>query len=1449
MIDNRTVEEQSYRVSVPSGTVTFLFTDIQGSTQLLERLREQYAIVLADQRELLRAAFAKWNGHEIDTQGDAFFVAFPRALDAVCCVIDAQRALATHQWTQGVTVSVRMGLHTGEPIIARTGYVGMDVHLAARIAAAGHGGQVLVSQTTRDLIYQDLPAGASLHDLGAHKLKDIRFSQPIYQLDIEGLRHEFPPLKTLATGEEPPTPGDTPFKGLQFFDEADEKLFFGREQITAQLAEDVSRSRFLAVIGASGSGKSSIIRAGLVPSLKHASRAGTPWDIHVITPTTHPLEALATTMTHNADSIIATATLMDDLARDSRSLHLFIRKTASHQAGRLLLIIDQFEELFTLCRNESERRAFVDNLLNVVDAQGGTTTVIVALRADFYSHLAQYDALRDQVAKHQEYIGPMNATELRQALEEPAKRGGWEFAPGLVDLMLHDVGADKDCQPEPGALPLLSHALLETWKRRRGNVMTLKSYSESGEVRGAIAKTAERVFNQELTPEQQTIARSVFLRLTELGEGTQDTRRRASFAELVPPAPFGSATQVEDVIVKLADARLITTGAGTVEVAHEALIREWPTLREWLTQNREGLRTHRHLTEAAQEWEMLERDAGALYRGARLAQTLEWAEQNPRELNAQERAFLDASKELAAREEAEKEAQRQRELQAAQKLAETERQRAEEQSRAATKLRQRAIYLGMAFGAAIILLIVAGGLAFFANQQTQKAQEQTQLATSRELAAASLNNLTIDPELGVLLALQAVSTTDTLEAQNALHRTIQSLHVLATYNRNEEYRWEDGSRFVKIGADNSIQVVDAATKQPLFTLPSNPNKSVVRSNLAPDAKHLAIWFNDNSVQIVDAVSGQSIVTTNDVDLTPSTSMLGGWRYSADGKFLGMSGMDPTGAIRVIQVRDTSTGKAVLTLTDAKEGPPGCNDPVGWFNFSPDGQRFATANFGGVGMAKVWDIATGKELLFLKGHTAAGVDIAYSPDGKRLVTTSNDNTAKIWDATTGKELFTLSGHTAWINIGNFSSDGTRVATASDDGVAKVWEVATGKELFTLVGHKTGVTIVNFSRDGKTLATGSYDGTVKLWDATTGREIQTLAGHKGTITLVYFSRDGKQLTSYSDDGTIKVWDTAPGRELATVSGHTGKIYDLILSPDGTRFATAGEDGFMNIWDAATHKLLMTFPEGAPTSSITSASFSPDGKRLVAGLMDGSLRMWNLDSKQEVLAFTPHATWVTAVTFSPDGKILATSSEDRTAKLWEAATGKKLVELNRPDEVWGVSFSPDGTRFATASWDKTVKVWDTATGKELMSVGAPSKFWSATYSPDGKRLAGGRDDGTTMIWDATTGKEQFTLPGHAGTIIDVAFNRSGSQLATASWDGTAKVWDVAAGRELLTLAGHTNNVWGVVFSPDGSRLTTASFDGTTRVQLLKIQDLVALAKSRVTRTLTTDECQRYLHMNKCP
>ena len=334
------------------------------------------------------------------------------------------------------------------------------------------------------------------------------------------------------------------------------------------------------------------------------------------------------------------------------------------------MVIDQFEELFTACREDEERAAFIDCLLTAAQHDGfGEIYIVITLRADFYDHCAAYPKLREALGQHQVYIGPMTPDGLRHAIEEPAAKDGWGFEPGLVDLLLRDIGADGMHLPEPGALPLLSHALLETWKRRRGRTLTLGGYAEAGGVHGAIARTADAVYRR-LSPEQQILTRNLFLRLTELGEGTQDTRRRITRDEILSDAETAPAVTL--LLDTLADARLITLSQDTIEVAHEALIREWPTLRGWLEADREGLLIHRHLTESAQEWERLNRDPDELYRGFRLAQAAEWALRDPDSINPLEREFLDTSRAEMERTERERELQRQNELDAAKKLAETE---------------------------------------------------------------------------------------------------------------------------------------------------------------------------------------------------------------------------------------------------------------------------------------------------------------------------------------------------------------------------------------------------------------------------------------------------------------------------------------------------------------------------------------------------------------------------------------------------------------------------------------------------------------------------------------------------------------------------------------------------------------------------------------------------------
>ncbi len=1229
-----------------------------------------------------------------------------------------------------------------------------------------------------------------------------------------------PTLPTFVVAAEQPSPEsvEPPYKGLHFFDETDAPLFFGRERLVATLVSHLSEHHLLTLVGASGSGKSSLVRAGLIPALKACPppQEGMPaWDIQVLTPTSHPVEALAASLTHNAPSLLATTTLMDDLARDPRALRVCAHRTVS-EGKRLLLLIDQFEELFSLCREQAERRAFIDNLLLATAPElERPVYVVVALRADFYAHCAQYPNLREALARRQEYIGPMTTAEMRRAIEGPAQRGGWEFEAGLVDLILREVGN------EPGALPLLSHALLETWKRRQGRTLTFEGYAQCGGVRGAIAQTAETVYH-ELLPERQQIARDIFLQLTELGEGTPDTRRRVRFEELVST---GAETPgVRAVLNTLVEARLVTLGEDTAEVAHEALIREWPALREWLDQNREGLRLHRRLTEAAQAWDKSNRDEGELYRAARLVQALEWAKGRVPELNPLEREFLDASKAWHEREEAEREAQRQRELEAAQRLAEAEQRRAEteirraqaerarseEQARANRRLRQRAMYLASALVVAAVLAFAALVLAQQSDQNAARAENERRISSVRELSVNAVNNLDIDPERSVLLALQAVSVSTAggqpvmREAEEALHRAVQASRVKLTMRGHSDILYAiasspDGTRLATGSHDKTIKVWDTATGREFGTLPVGAK--VLSVVFSPDGTRLGVDTGGGVAKVLDAVTGRELLS--------------------------------------VPVRADEGDRAAAGVA-----------------FSPDGKRLLA--LGDNNTANVWDAATGQNLLTLTGHTAAVKAVTFSRDGRFAATGSEDKTARVWDAVTGKQVLALSGHTVVIYDVSFSPDGKRLATASGDSTAKVWDVDSGRELLTLFGHTSRVQTARFSEDGTRLVTSSLDGMAKVWDAATGQTLLTLAGHTSSLRGALFSSDGRHVFTGSNDQTARVWDVSPAgsREWLTVAGFTNHVLGMALSPDGRRVAmTASHDNTTRVYDSTTGQQLLTLT--GHTDEPLAVAFSPDGTRLATGSWDSTIRVWDVATGRRLLSIsTPARPYlIMSVVFSPDGKRLAGPTGGNTAKVWDAETGRELLTLTgHSDLVIGTAFSPDGKRLATTSFDRTPKVWDAATGQELLTlVGHKGRTFDLAFSPDGRRLATSSNDGTARVWDVFTGKQLLTLTGHTGLVRGLAFSPDGTHLASASADSTVKVWDVspaATGKEQpLTLYGHSSATLRVAFSPDGKRLATISEYGMVRIYALPLEDIIAMAKSRLTRGLTTDECRKFLHVEQCP
>ncbi len=523
-------------------------------------------------------------------------------------------------------------------------------------------------------------------------------------------------------------------------------------------------------------------------------------------------------------------------------------------------------------------------------------------------------------------------------------------------------------------------------------------------------------------------------------------------------------------------------------------------------------------------------------------------------------------------------------------------------------------------------------------------------------------------------------------------------------------------------------------------------------------------------------------------------------FSPDGQRLSSGSSDKT-----VKIWDSATGKELLTL----KGHAGSVTSVA---FSPDGQRLASASVDRT--VKIWDSATGKELLTLRGHARSLTKVAFSPDGQRLASGSIDQTVKIWDSVTGKELFALKGHADTVSSVAFSPDGRRLASASMDQTVKIWDSATGKELLALTGHAGWVTSVAFSPDGQRVASGSRDQTVKIWDSATGKELLALTGHAGWVESVAFSPDGQRVASGSRDQTVKIWDSATGEELLALKGHADGVGGVAFSPDGQRLSSGSYDKTVKIWDSATRKELFAVKGNA--GGVFGLAFSPDGQRLASASTDQTVKIWDSATGKELFALKGHGGVVHSVAFSSDGQRLASGSHDQTAKIWDPASGKELFALKgHAGAVWSVAFSPDGQRLASGSADKTVKIWDSATGKELFTLnGHAGIVWGVAFSPDGQRLALASRDQNVKIWDSATGKELFALKGHAGLVRSVAFSPDGQRLATGSSDQTVKIWDSATDKELFTLKGHAGWVYSVAFSPDGQRLASASNDQTVRI-----------------------------------
>jgi WD40 repeat protein/transcriptional regulator with XRE-family HTH domain len=1199
----------------------------------------------------------------------------------------------------------------------------------------------------------------------------------------------------------PATTLANPYKGLRAFQEADAPDFFGREALVAGLRERMSEqtelARFLAVVGPSGAGKSSVVRAGLIPLLRQQPLDGA-CKLVVAThfPGTHPFEemeaALLRAVASDADP--PSGGLLEQLRADERGLARSVKRVLPEDESELLLLIDQFEELFTLVPDERVRAAFVDSLFSAVADERSRLRVVITLRADFYDRPLHYLPSSELLGRRSEAIGPLGADEMYRVITGPAERHGLQLESGLVATIMQDV------TEQPGSLPLLEYALTELWERREGRRLTLAAYRASGGVSGSLARRAESLYAGLSRPEQEE-ARHLFLRLVALDEDGEDTRRRVTLAEVLSAARDEAA--VRRVLDLYGRYRMLTfdrdpgalsgRGGPTVEVAHEALLHGWAGLRGWLSESRERLRTERRLLTAAGEWQAAGQEPSFLATGARLEQFAELARQGDHgadvALTAGEQAYLAASLADQQRGEAVEQERQQRELTL--------------QKRAANRLRYLAVGLA-------VFLLVATGLGLLAFAQSRSAEASAAQATAKQVEADKARQQTI-AELAHSEALRLAA-----EANNVLQADgdPQLVALLALRSIHTQYTPEGDS-----------MVEASATLE--YPLQQYNGLTGAKSNavLSPDGKWvLTARGADNTALLWDAATGRLIRT-----FAGSTGGVTNVAFSPDGKLVLTGSGDGT-----LGLWDAATGAPVRSFT-------GHSANVSVVAFSLDGKRIASGSWDNT--ARVWDVASGRQVARLTGHEAPIFSVGFSPDGTQLFTVSFDKTGRLWDIGTQHEVRRIIANPAGAFGGAFSADGKQVVTTGKDGITRLWDLATGTEVRRFVGHLGDVYTVVLSPDGKTILTAGGDKTARIWDRATGQELHRIIAHNAGLWSAAFSPDGKQVLTTSVDGTARLWDLPAPRVLPQFAVDGTHVWSAVFSPDGKRVATGSvqPDSAARIWDAQTGKLLLTLK--GHTGNINGMAFSPDGKLLLtgAGNPDSTARLWDTQAGTLIRVLTSTAP-VYGVAFSPDGRTVVTGGPD-AVQLWDAGSGALLVGIVVNTPVDSVQFSPDGKQLLASGHDGTVRLLTADTGHEIRRFDSHTDVVdTVAFSRDGKTVLIGHSDGTIGLWDANTGQELRRLTGHSDFVENVAFSPDGTLVLSGSDDKTARLWDAASGREVRRLTGHSNTVQGVAFAPDGKTVLTSSLDGTARLWYVDQRDTVTYLCAHLFRDLTAQERTQY-------
>lgn len=1143
-----------------------------------------------------------------------------------------------------------------------------------------------------------------------------------------------------------------PYRALAAFQEADAAVFFGREPLAQRLVDAVYHRPLVALVGSSGSGKSSLVFAGLIPRLRQSQ----DWLILSFRPGNRPLMRLVEAIIPSLEpGLRETEQLveMNRLAIALQASELTLTDVVDrllHKSGaqRLLLVADQFEELYSLCE-EDDRQGLLQHLLKAIEL-ASNITLVMTLRADFCERVLAYRPLAEALQQYPPVLlSPMSRLELQATIEKPAIAQGITLADGLTDRILDAI--DR----APGQLTLLEFALAQLWERQQEGRLTHAAYDAIGGVEQALARYAEEFYAELDAITQQQVQR-VFIQLVHPGEGTADTRRLATRTEI--------GEEYWQVVNRLAETRLVVidrpheslTPASligldpthpplptvaleeTVEISHEALIQEWGRLGQWLEEDRSFRVWQERLRGACRQWQMNQQDEGGLLRGALLLEAERWLHQRRSDLSPSEQQFIRASVTLQSRERIQRDRQRRHWL------------------------------MGLSSGitAAVILI----GTTLWQWHRAEVVQTNAQLdALSTSSIELSNSGKELEALVQILKAGQQLRTATNVDPDTRT-KVIASLHQIL-YNVREYNRLDghdrtvidvvhspDGQLLASASDDHNVRLWKA-DGSPIATLKGHTLQ--VRSvAFSPDGEILASAGYDGTLRLWQPDGTPIRVLPGHIDSINQIS------FSPDGQLLASASADAT--VKLWQ-RD-GTELSAQTVLMGHRGWVSC---VG---FSPDGQTIASG--GADGSLRLWQ-RDGTPLAVLIRDLPSIDSLSFDPSGTLLVSATKDGSVRVWQkqGESFELLRLIQAHDAKIWQVSFSPDGKTFATASADNTIKLWQLD-GTLIKTLEGHSSSVFSLSFSPDGTSLASASADQTIRLWHPNPLQPL--MLRHNAKITDVGFSRDAQRVVTADEAGLIKIWGM-DGSLQRTWQAHKSAA-TIALSPDGQQLATASEDTTIQLWTLEGKPLQ---PPLDGRVSLYDLEFSPDGTLLVAACIDDdAVRIWrrNQDGTFATQAFQllgDQWGWIASVAFSPDGNTVASGSDDDSVMLWHRDRSDRFnstpthVLKQHTSRVNQVSFSPNGKTLATASADSYVKLWE-RDGTLLTTLsGHSSQVNSVIFSPDGQTIASATTDGTVNLW-SLNGSLLKSLRGHNGAVSRLSFSPDGQVLASASADQTVILWN---------------------------------------------------------------------------